>query len=180
MAYGVVRLDNVKSVYGGHIESLKPADTSLVVQNGFVGKAGDLLPKERELRRLEIAKKGDSIVLIHNGEINYSESLNAGNLERFAQEAGKASRGYTLERLDIFSLSDDLITPLATKPEAGNYVVVDEATFKLKEIATPVGDEKFVGKIVAKEQLGSSRFVTGQPGILTSFVPLTVIEVVQN
>ena len=56
-------------------------------------------------------------------------------------------RAYELCEGDIFTVSANAITPLATNPVVGNYVSVDSGLYKE---AAEAGGTGFVGQIVEK------------------------------
>jgi hypothetical protein len=175
----IVRLDSVKSVYGGHIYSVQATND---LQNGQVGVVGNLLSGEREVRALNqpSAVATDKAVLVAAPEIIYDESSMAKqNLKNFSIPANTATRAYELQEDDVFSVSDDAITALASEPVVGNSVVLANASNKLAE-ATDVTGHRFVGHIEAIETIGTST-VTGAPGLIAGGVSnLVVIRVLAN
>lgn len=175
--YGVVRLDKVKSVYHGNIFSVvHTAD----LENGQVVKRGNLKAGERELYQVAVpTAKSGNIAIIAAPEVVYDQFLiEKAALENFYTPAGKAVRAYELAKNDIFSVSYGVLTPKGATPVVGNYVVAD-AGVKLKEVDTLVGDEGFVGKIIALEKLGVPT-VVGQAGVIQRITNLAVIEVISN
>lgn len=181
MAYSVVRLDNVKAVYTGHIFSVKAPEE---LQNGFVGHLGDFVNGEREVRNLEkptkdsIDKKG--LVLIAHSPINYDESTMASASEQnYKIEVGKVVRAYELHEHDIFSVTKEGINLIGANATVGNYVVAQDGSFKLKEVATLTGTEAFVGKIIAQEVVGTTT-VVGANGAVGHVLEYVVIEVIKN
>lgn len=181
MANAVVRLDKVKSVYTGHIFSVEAPED---LQNGFVGHLGNLKAGEREIYTLEkpatasISQKG--LVLIANPAINYDESRMSNVSEQnYSIAAGEVVRAYELHTRDIFSVSKEGIDLIGTDPVAGNYVVAQNGSFKLKEVSSLAGTEKFVGKIVRKDTIGTTT-VVGAAGAIGHVIDYVVIEVVKN
>lgn len=177
----VVRLDKVKSIYGGHIFSVKAPEE---LQNGFVGHLGNLLPEEREVYGLQkpatatIAEKG--IVLIAHSPINYDESkMSSASEQNYKIEEGEVVRAYEIHEKDIFSVTKEGVDLIGAEPVAGNFIVAQNGSFKLKEVATLTGTEAFVGKIVRKDVLGT-KTVTGQAGVVFRALEYVVIEVVKN
>lgn len=180
----IARLDKVSAVRNGHIESVKSADATLKLQNGFVGVAGALLDGEREVRAFEKpVDESAKLVLIYNSEINYDESTRTTYaLEAFeGLDANNASRGYTLERGDIFSVSADALTLIGSAPVKGNYLVAQANSHKLKEVATldPAKTYGFVGKVGIVERFGTPT-VVGQAGVIQRVTEFVVIDVIQN
>lgn len=176
MAKSIVRLDRIKSVYNGHIESVVH---NAELQNGFVVQIGGLSGGNRDLRTAVQPTAGaGALALIAAPEIVQSEYVKTDNaLENFSIPAGKATRAYFLERGDIFSVTVDGLTLLATDAVVGNYVVA-QAGLKLKEVAA-VTTELFVGKIIQLETLGTTT-VVGQAGAIARINKYVVIEVVKN
>jgi len=179
MAYGIVRLDKVRAVRTGEIESVVYEAGDL--QNGFVGVAGDLKAGERELRVLtQPTDRTAKIVLIANPEINYSEYLRTDYaLENFFIKAGKAARAYRLARGDMFSITYDVVDLIGATPTKNNYLVTQAGSFKLKEVTTLDGTEGFVGKIADLEQWGTST-VIGSNGTIARINKFVVVDVIQN
>ena len=176
--FGVVRLDKVKATKVGNIFSVVKDEG--ILENGMVGAIGDLIEGDRELRTFEIPTVEDSIALVYHPEINYDESRISKNaLENFFVPEGQPARAFELVKNDIYSVSKDMIGALATNVVVGNHLVVDGTTHLLKEIATPVGTEKFVAKIIDTEQIGTSTTV-GQAGVISRIVDFVVIEVLSN
>lgn len=176
MANSIVRLDRVRSVYDGHIDSVVHNAT---LQNGFVVKVGDLVAGSRELRTALVPAAGDgALVLIASPEISYPQYVLTDNaLENFSTPAGTPARAYHIESGDIFSVTNDGVSLIGTDAVVGNFVVAD-AGLKLKEVAA-VTTEKFVGKIIAVETLGTTT-VVGQAGAIARINKFVVIEVVKN
>lgn len=178
MANAIVRLDRVRAVYSGHIDSV--VYNAGILQNGFVGVVGGYVSAaDRELRTFVQPTAGaGSLVLIASPEIVKSEYVTTDNaLENFSIPAGTAARAYHLESGDIFSVTTDGLTLIGADAAVGNYVVAD-AGFKLKEVAATT-TEKFVGKILAVETLGTPTLV-GQAGVIARINKYVVIEVVKN
>lgn len=178
---GIARLDKVRSVYNGHIESVLSADNALELENGMVGVAGGLV--ERELRAFEAPTDETArLHLIYNSEINYDEYTRKSNaLENFKQEGGVPSRAYSLEKGDIFSVSADMVSSIGALPVKNNFLVAETGSLKLKEVATldPLKTYGFVGKVAGNEKLGTITNV-GQAGVISRINDLVVVDVIQN
>jgi hypothetical protein len=175
MAHGIVRLDKVKSAYVGHIYSVvHTAD----MDNGNVVKIGALKAGERELHAVTVPSAGDNgIYLIANPEIVYDQTKTKnGALENFYIPAGTAARAYHLAEGDIFSVTYDSLSLLATDAVKGNFVVA-QAGLKLKEVASTTS-EKFVGQIIDIETLGTTT-VVGQNGSIARINKYVVIQVLK-
>jgi hypothetical protein len=181
---GIVRLDKVKSVKCGHIYNVQ---NDAELDNGSVGYIGALLDGEREIYALEqfttekIAT--ESIVLVAAPEIVYDESTYAKKkLSAFVNPAKTPVRAYELVAHDIFSVSDDMVTAIDDTDDVvavDNNVVAQNASFKLAEIATLAGTEKFVGKIIDVETIGTTVPV-GAGGNVGTTTNLIAIEVIKN
>ena len=183
--YGIARLDKVRSVYTGHIESVVNNDE--VLQNGMVCMVGDLVTDERELRTavkpITAKLSTDPLVLVAAPEVRYEEYLKSDNaLELFATPAGTPARAYHLEKGDIFSVTEDMVDAIEyDAPEVGKYVVAQNDSFKLKEVEDYT-DEVFVGKVIQLETIGTTTYVgsvAGGPQIGRTN-NLVVIEVLKN
>lgn len=178
---GIVRLDKVRSVYNGHIDSVVNQTTDL--ENGMVGLVGDLVAGERELMTFNAptGATDKGISLIAANEIVYSQfRLTDNALENFYIPAGTAVRAYSIERGDIFSVSFPVMTAIANNtPVKGNYVTLQANSFKLKEVATLAGTEGFTGKIIDTEVWGTTT-VLGQAGSIARITNLAVIKVLSN
>lgn len=177
--YSVVRLDDVRSIYVGHIHSVVNEDG--ILQNGNIGVVGGLLENERELRGFT-APTGTTqpVALVAAPEINYEQYRRAdAALENFYIPIGKPVRAYELERKDIFSVSLDGVTTLDEDIEVGAKVTTAAGSFKPTEVASPTGNEAFLGEVIAREKIGTAT-VVGQAGTISRVVDFVVIEVIKN
>lgn len=184
------RLDKVKAVYCGHIESVKSETASLKLQNGFVGTVGGLLENadgtlEREIKVFE-APAGISATdlhLIYNPEINYDECHTKYNaLSNFeGLDASNASRAYELVRNDMFSVSKDGLEGTPSDIVVGSYVVAKAASHKLEVITALTEDSTygFTGIIRQIENIGTTTYV-GENGQVARSNEWVVIEVLSN
>jgi hypothetical protein len=181
----VVRLDNLAAVYGGaHIHS---AQSTEVIENGFVGVVGNLLAGEREVREFE--KPADlataRAALVSHDEIMYDQTRRSqNNLKNFNIQPGTPFRVYDLVPGDIYSVSKDAIVALGEKVVVGNKVTLTADSHLLSEkvasgAENAVADEKFVGRIEAVEQIGTTT-VTGAPGLAGGVIDFVVIRVEKN
>lgn len=175
----VVRLDNLQAVYGGaHIHS---AQSSEVIENGNVGVVGNLLTGEREVRSFD--KPADLATakasLVAEDEIMYDQARKSqNNLKNFSIKAGKAFRAYDLAEGDIFSVSKDAVDALGADVVVGNKVVLQVGSHNLAEVDS-VTTERFVGRIEAIEQIGTTT-VVGADGLIGGVIDLVVIRVEKN
>lgn len=181
MANSVVRLDKVKSVYGGHLYSVRAPQE---MQNGMVAHLKGLETGEREVYEINkpttASIKTDGLVLIAHSPIIYDESRMGNNNEQnYVIAQGEAVRAYEISTRDIFSVSKEGLDLLATNAVAGNYVVAQNGSFKLKEVAAVAGDEAFVGKIIRQDQIGT-RVNVGEAGTVGGALTYVVIEVLKN
>lgn len=172
----IARLDRVKSIYVGNIESVVH---TAELQNGNVVKLGTYVAGQRDLRNVVVPAAGDgALFLVYTSEINDAQALSTdAALENFVIPAGKAARAYELQRGDIFSVTQDGLTLIATDAVKGNKVVA-QVGVKLKEVTT-VTTEKFVGSIVDIEVLGTTTIVGGA-GSIARINKYVVIEVLSN
>lgn len=182
--YGVVRLDNVNSIYTGHLFSVIGEEEE-IIENGMIGTLGDLRETdgeiEREVRSLEkgATANEEPIVLVAHPEVNYDESRTTNNsLEYFHVPVGRPARAYALEQHDVFSVSTKMVDTLAEDAVVGNFVAPKDGARILEEVADkPTG--AFIGKIVRKDKLGTAT-VVGSAGVIERPIDLIVIEVQKN
>ena len=192
MAYGIVRIDKVRSCYVGHLESVQFDGTVTTtifpqnkIENGMICNVGTLLTGEREIKEMVVPATATlataPVYLIAVPEINYTQTKKTdASLQNFATSTDEPVRAYSLEQGDIFSVSQDMITALANNtPVVGNYVVAANGVLKLKEAATLAGTEKFAGKIIEKQTLGTTTYVGGS-GAIARPITFYAIEVISN
>lgn len=177
--HGVVRLDDVRAVYNGKIYSV--AYDADILENGMIGVVGDLVEGEREIRKfVKPSGTTEPVAIVAHSEINYNEDRISNNaLENFFIPAGQPARAYNLERADIVSVSKDMVTPLETSIEIGAKVTTAADSMLMTEVASPTGDEAFLGKVIDKEKIGTAT-VVGQAGAISRVVEFIVVEVEKN
>ena len=157
--YGVVRTDNMTGTdVRSELVSVKymgtAKTTATEIENGSVLKASELMDGEREVFLGEDVAKDTPIrevVLIAAPEVPYDERLR--NLDEFINVAGKACRGYRLHSGNIFSLTKEALTGLAS-PAKGNVVELADKATKLNVVATATASTTTVGKIIDVEIAG--------------------------
>lgn len=173
----IVRIDRVRSIYNGHLESIVYNGE---LQNGWVAQVGGVVSGNRDLRQAVQPKAGEGrLVLIAAPEINVSEYVKTdARLDNFFIPAGKPARAYHLESGDVFSVTYEGLTLIGNEAKVGNYLVAQDG-FKLKEVETLTGEEGFVGKILDIEQLGTTTLI-GQPGTVGHTYKYVGIEVIKN
>lgn len=181
MAKSIVNLAKVKSQRTGHVLHVISADE---LENGFIVFAGDNVEGESELRDATKpttdAIATDSAYLVYNDEILYDESTYAKKqLGQFSIPAGIPARAYELAKEDEFEVSYDGLTLLADDAVVGNVLVVANGSYKLKELATPAGTEKFVAKIIAVKTVGTMAYV-GSNGQVGNQYKMAVARVEKN
>lgn len=180
----VVRLDKVKSVYGGNTFSCRTAD---IVENGFVGHLGAVEAANRDIHALVkplTATLVDSLVLIANPAMIYDNARLGTGLENLYQmEIGEAVRAYEIQKYDTFAVSREGITTLAVggAAVAGNYVIAANASYKLTEITKAAYDAlvtkpAFSAKIIREDVVGGLAALNGTQ-TPTTYV---VVEVLAN
>lgn len=163
----VVRLDDYRFP-NGDVFSVRIEDE---MENGFVGKLGEVEAGNRDVRKLEEPKAGDSLVLVAHFPLVYDERKLAGLETNFYMEEGDAVRAYGLRPTFKFSISKEAINGTYT---VGEYLVAG-AGYKLVPSAT-VPATGFAAKIVREDTVGGalSLNATQEP---TKYV---VLDVVQN
>lgn len=157
--YGVVRTDNMTGTdVRSELVSVKymgaNKKTVTEIENGSVLKASELADGEREVFIGEQVSKDTPIrevVLIAAPEVPYDERLR--NLDEFINVAGKACRGYRLHSGNIFSLTKEALTGLAS-PAKGNVVELADKATKLNVVAAATASTTTVGKIIDVEIAG--------------------------
>lgn len=174
----VVRLDKVKAVYNGHIQSMVH---SAEVQNGNIVTTGTLKAGERELFNVTVPTAGiGNVWLVANPEIRYEQFKSTdADLKLYTNEAGKGLRAYKLESGDIFSVSVDGVSLIGANPVVGNAVIA-QAGLTLKEVATTT-TEAFVGRIIATDTIGTVNVGAGINGAsVSNTTTFVVIRVEKN
>lgn len=133
----------IKATSTGHIYSLEAiTDTD----NGSIVARGDW--KEAQVFKAKAYAAGDAPLLVLTPAFGYNSDRRSYQNEcYFYNKTGEIMRAYELSRDDIFTVSSDAITALATEPVIGNYVSVDNGLYKEANSAGATG---FVGQIVEK------------------------------
>lgn len=149
MAHGIVRTDLMTGAdVGAFLVSVKfySGDAVAEIDNGNVVLIGDLLDGEREIRKATVVAANtplDKVALIASPEVMYEDDKR--DLGDFVNPAGVPARGYRLHVGDIFSVTKDALTGVAT-PAKGNVVELAAGT-KLKVAASATSGSTAVGKI---------------------------------
>lgn len=160
MAYAIVRTDACKSTKSGNILSGRfyVGTTPTAIENGNIVKLDGLISGQRDLWKCVApgAITEGNLYLVASPEIIYSEELkSSGALENFRNAAGANLTLIPLEVGDVFSVSDEAITPINDDdgiPAVGSYVTPSATGTKFTEIAAAsLNTEVFRGKIVARE-----------------------------
>lgn len=158
MAYGVFRSDNLKATKDGAIKSGRyfVGATATAIENGNLVKLDSLISGERELWKVVApgAITAADLYIVGTPELVYDESLKSkGAFKEFRNEAGENITLLKLEVGDLFSISDECITPLsgADEPTVGSYVTPSATGTGWTEVATIAANEVFYGKIIARE-----------------------------
>ena len=139
--YGVVRTDNMTGTdVRSELVSVKymgaNKKTATEIENGSVLKASELADGEREVFIGEQVSKDTPIREVE-----------------FINVAGKACRGYRLHSGNIFSLTKEALTGLAS-PAKGNVVELADKATKLNVVAAATASTTTVGKIIDVEIAG--------------------------
>lgn len=142
----VVRLDDSRFP-NGDIYSVR---ATVALENGFVGKLGEVEEGNPDVRKLEAAAAGDSLVLIANPAIIYDNArLGSNKEEMYEMEAGEAVRAYKPHATYLYSVTKEAINGTAV---VGEYLIAG-AGYKLVPSATPAA-EGFSAKVVRKDAIG--------------------------
>lgn len=168
----VVRLDDPR--FAGRDADVFSVRSDKTLQNGFVGKLGNVEEGNRDIRALEETATGDSVVLVANPALVYDNNrLGSGHESEYEMEAKEAVRAYGLHPTYVFSVSEEAIEGTAV---VGEYLVAGTGN-KLVPLDTLTGSETgFVGKVVREDTVGGALAlnVTQTP---TKYI---VIDTIQN
>lgn len=165
MAKGIFIAENMASTKLGSL--LRSARQSTAIENGSVVGLGDLVEGEQELyNSIGVAANTDAIYFVDGVELVASQELTKG-LDDFENVADKAFRVRKPMAGDRFSISESMITALATDVVEGNVIETPTSGNKIAEAETATVDASFVGKIVKRWILG------------TRAIPMVRVEVVQ-
>ena len=166
----VVRLDDPRFA-NTDVYSVRSANA---LQNGFVGKLGEVEDGNRDIRELKDTATGDSIVLVANPALPYDNArLGSAQETDYEMEANEAVRAYGVKPTFVFSVSKEAIEGAAVVDQ---YLVAGAGN-KLVPLAALLGSETgFVGKVVRKDKVGGAlSLVTKQEA--TEYI---VIDTIQN
>lgn len=158
MAYAIVRTDNMAgTVVPSKLVSAKyfASDTATAIENGNIAVVDSLVTGEREIYKVvnpAVNSKIGSIILVATPEVMADERKR--NLDEFINEAGRAIRGYVLDHGDVFSVTAEA---LSGDPTVGS-IVEAQADTKLKVVSALTSGSTQIGKIIAKETVGSKEF----------------------
>lgn len=145
------------------------------VENGFVGKLGEIEKKNRDVRALETPVAGDSLVLIANPAIVYDNGrLGSGVETNYFMEADEVVTAYAPKATFVFGVSEAGIS--GTAVEDGYVVAGAGNKLVAAAVAPEAGTTGFIGKVVRFDQIGGalSLNVEQKP---TRYV---VIDTIQN
>lgn len=166
MAYGVFRSDNLKATKTGAIKSGRyyVTTTPTKISNGNIVKLDSLISGERELWKVVApgAVTAGDLYIVATPELIYDESLKSnGALDQFENAAGANITLLQLEIGDLFSISDECITPIsgADEPVVGSYVTPSATGTGWTEVAAISSNEVFYGKIVARELYKNGKYL---------------------
>lgn len=164
-----VRLDDARFPR----EDIYSVRAAAPLENGFVGRLGEVEAGNPDIRTLAAPVAGDGdLVLIANPAINYDQSRMGANKEdQYEMAAGEAVRAYGLRKSLVFAVAKEGINGT---PVVGEYLVAG-AGHKLVPAATaPL--EGFAAKIVRIDKVGG-KLSLNAGHVPTEFV---VVEVVAN
>ena len=157
--YGNVISDKMLSTtWGEHIFSC--IDDAKDIENGWVGFLGELAVGKEIYELLEPTTATidtEELILVDQpAEVYQGFSKADFRDEYFINEAGISFRCRKPRVGDVFSITDYTIDPLSPTDgvQAGNFVVAQDGSHRLKEVAAPTGTEVFVGKIIDFKSTG--------------------------
>lgn len=133
----------LKATEVGHILSMKCQKD---LDNGSIVTRGDWI--EAQIYKTADYAAGKKPYLVLTPPIGYNSDRRSYQDECYFYNAtGEVARCYELHVDDIFTVSSDAITALATDPVVGNYVSVEGGLYKE---AASAGTSGFVAQIVEK------------------------------
>lgn len=133
----------LKATEVGHILSMKCQKD---LDNGSIVTRGDWI--EAQVYKTADYAAGKKPYLVLTPPIGYNSDRRSYQDECYFYNAtGEVARCYELHVDDIFTVSSDAITALATDPVVGNYVSVEGGLYKE---AASAGASGFVAQIVEK------------------------------
>lgn len=133
----------LKATEVGHILSMKCQKD---LDNGSIVTRGDWI--EAQIYKTADYAAGKKPYLVLTPPIGYNSDRRSYQDECYFYNAtGEVARCYELYVDDIFTVSSDAITALATDPVVGNYVSVEGGLYKE---AASAGTSGFVAQIVEK------------------------------
>lgn len=142
------------------------------LENGFVGKLGEIEAGNADARALETPAAGDSLVLIANPAMIYDNGRLGSGLEvNYFMEAGELVRAYNPRPTFVFGVSKEGINGTAV---VGEYLVAG-AGHKLVPSATKPATG-FAAKVVREDSVGGMLTINAAQ----TPVVYVVVEVVQN
>lgn len=133
----------LKATEVGHILSMKCQKD---LDNGSIVTRGDWI--EAQIYKTADYAAGKKPYLVLTPPIGYNSDRRSYQDECYFYNAtGEVARCYELHVDDIFTVSSDAITAIATDPVVGNYVSVEGGLYKE---AASAGQAGFVAQIVEK------------------------------
>lgn len=133
----------LKATEVGHILSMKCQKD---LDNGSIVTRGDWI--EAQIYKTADYAAGKKPYLVLTPPIGYNSDRRSYQDECYFYNAtGEVARCYELHVDDIFTVSSDAITAIATDPVVGNYVSVEGGLYKE---AASAGTSGFVAQIVEK------------------------------
>lgn len=133
----------LKATEVGHILSMKCQKD---LDNGSIVTRGDWI--EAQIYKTADYAAGKKPYLVLTPPIGYNSDRRSYQDECYFYNAtGEVARCYELHVDDIFTVSSDAITAIATDPVVGNYVSVEGCLYKE---AASAGQTGFVAQIVEK------------------------------
>lgn len=143
-----------------------------ILENGFVGTLGAIEAGNPDVRKLEVPKALDSLVLIANPAMIYDNGrLGSGAENMYEMTAKEAVRAYGLRKTFVFGVAKEGVNGTAV---VGQYLVSGVGHKLVPSATLPASG--FAAKVVRFDPVG------GALSINVSHTPTTyvVVEVVQN
>lgn len=167
----VLRLDNkLQDTYSVRI----PVGAG-EIENGFVGKLGDVEKTNLDVRGVSAPATGDSVVIFSNPAIVYDNNRIGTGLEN--EYFMKEGEVVTAKKPEVNKLLSISLEGFATEPIEGN-IIIPNGTYKLA--VKPELDANpttgFVAKVVKVEAVGGALAVNATQ----TATKYAVLEVIQN
>lgn len=142
------------------------------IENGFVGKLGEVEKDNLDVRGVTKPASGDSIVFFGNPAIVYDNArVGSGFENQYFMKEGEVVRAYKPEVNKLVSVS---LEGFATEPSEGDLVAAN-GTYKL-DVALSAPPTGFHAKVVKIEKVGGALAVNATQSA-TTYAVLEVLSV---